>query len=99
MQAGFTLVEAGTFKIKKHWKYNNEKLDGLCIGTIGFWAIGYTIHVRRFHQLFIGNPTLFFDSVKDMHSLFFSNCICCNCSYNSLVLLLKEQNFHHLIFL
>jgi Amt family ammonium transporter len=31
------------FKIKKRWEYNNEKLDGLCIGTVGFWAIGYTI--------------------------------------------------------
>jgi hypothetical protein len=35
------LVEAYG-SVKKHWKYNNEKLMDFCIGT-GFWAIGYTI--------------------------------------------------------
>jgi Amt family ammonium transporter len=31
------------FKIKKRWEYNNENLMDFCIGTVGFWAIGYTI--------------------------------------------------------
>jgi hypothetical protein len=29
------------YKIKKHWEYNNEKFNGFCIGSVGFWAIGY----------------------------------------------------------
>jgi hypothetical protein len=67
------------FKIKKRWEYNNEKLDGLCIGTVGFWAIGYTIMYGD-SLIFYRKSKLVFDSVADMHSLFF--CICSHCRNN-----------------
>jgi Amt family ammonium transporter len=84
--------------IKKHWKYNNEKLDGLCIGTIGFWAIGYTIMYGDSISSFIGNNFVFLTGVKDMHSLFFSNCICCNCSYNSIWCYCWKNKIYHILF-
>lgn len=71
MQAGFTLVETGFARAKNSGNIIMKNLMDFCIGTIGFWAIGYTIMYGDSIGSFIGNPSLFFDSVKDMHSLFF----------------------------
>lgn len=71
MQAGFTLVETGFARAKNSGNIIMKNLMDFCIGTVGFWAIGYTIMYGDSIGSFIGNPSLFFDSVKDMHSLFF----------------------------
>ena len=71
MQAGFTLVETGFARSKNTGNIIMKNLMDFCIGSVGFWAIGYTIMYGDSIGTFIGNPTLFFDSVKDMHSLFF----------------------------
>jgi Amt family ammonium transporter len=71
MQAGFTLVETGFARSKNTGNIIMKNLMDFCIGSVGFWAIGYTIMYGDSIGSFIGNPTLFFDSVKDMHSLFF----------------------------
>jgi Amt family ammonium transporter len=71
MQAGFTLVETGFSRSKNAGNIIMKNLMDFCIGTVGFWAIGYTIMYGDSIGSFIGNPSLFFDSVADMHSLFF----------------------------
>jgi Amt family ammonium transporter len=71
MQAGFTLVETGFTRSKNTGNIIMKNLMDFCIGTVGFWAIGYTIMYGDSIGSFIGNPTLFFDSITDMHSLFF----------------------------
>lgn len=42
-----------------------------CIGSIAFWALGYSLMYGDSIGGFIGTPSWFFDSAKDMHSLFF----------------------------
>jgi Amt family ammonium transporter len=71
MQAGFTLVETGFTRSKNTGNIIMKNLMDFCIGSVGFWAIGYTIMYGDSIGSFIGNPSLFFDSVADMHSLFF----------------------------
>jgi Amt family ammonium transporter len=71
MQAGFTLVETGFARSKNTGNIIMKNLMDFAIGTVGFWAIGYTIMYGDSIGSFIGNPSLFFDSVADMHSLFF----------------------------
>jgi Amt family ammonium transporter len=70
MQAGFTLCGNWIFKIKKRWEYNNENLMDFAIGTVGFWAIGYTIMYGDSIDLYRKSKLVFFD-IADMHSLFF----------------------------
>lgn len=71
MQAGFTLVETGFTRSKNTGNIIMKNLMDLCIGSLGFWAIGYTIMYGDSIESFIGNPTLFFDDAENMHNLFF----------------------------
>jgi len=71
MQAGFTLVETGFTRSKNTGNIIMKNLMDLCIGSLGFWAIGYTIMYGESIGSFIGKPTLFFDDAENMHNLFF----------------------------
>jgi Amt family ammonium transporter len=71
MQAGFTLVETGFTRSKNTGNIIMKNIMDLCIGSLGFWAIGYTIMYGESIGTFIGKPTLFFDNKEDMHNLFF----------------------------
>lgn len=71
MQAGFTLVETGFTRSKNTGNIIMKNLMDLCIGSLGFWAIGYTIMYGDSIGSFIGSPTLFFDDAENMHNLFF----------------------------
>lgn len=71
MQAGFTLVEVGFTRGKNAGNIIMKNFLDLCIGSIGFWAIGYTVMYGETIGSFIGTPTLFFDDVENMHNLFF----------------------------
>ena len=71
MQAGFTLVEVGFTRSKNAGNIIMKNVMDLCIGSIGFWAIGYTVMYGETIGSFIGKPTLFYDNVEDMHNLFF----------------------------
>ena len=71
MQAGFTLVEVGFTRGKNAGNIIMKNFLDLCIGSIGFWAIGYTVMYGETIGSFIGSPTLFFDDVENMHNLFF----------------------------
>ncbi|WP_111706501.1 ammonium transporter [Lutibacter citreus] len=71
MQAGFTLVEVGFTRAKNAGNIIMKNLLDLCIGSLGFWAIGYTVMYGDTIGSFIGKPTLFYDNVEDMHNLFF----------------------------
>ncbi|SNR46631.1 ammonium transporter [Lutibacter agarilyticus] len=71
MQAGFTLVETGFTRSKNAGNIIMKNIMDLCIGTIGFWAIGYTVMYGETIGSFIGSPTLFYSNSEDMHNLFF----------------------------
>ncbi|MFL9832064.1 ammonium transporter [Flavobacterium sp. ARAG 55.4] len=71
MQAGFTLVEAGFTRSKNTGNIIMKNLMDFCIGSVAFWAIGYSLMYGDSISGFIGTPSLFFDSAADMHSLFF----------------------------
>ena len=71
MQAGFTLVETGFTRSKNTGNIIMKNLMDLCIGSLGFWAIGYTIMYGESIGSIIGSPTLFFDDPENMHNLFF----------------------------
>lgn len=71
MQAGFTLVETGFTRAKNAGNIIMKNLMDLCIGTLGFWAIGYTIMYGDSISSFIGSPSLFFSDTENMHNLFF----------------------------
>lgn len=71
MQAGFTLVETGFTRAKNAGNIIMKNLMDLCIGSLGFWAIGYTIMYGDTIGTFIGSPTLFFSDSENMHNLFF----------------------------
>ncbi|MFD1293488.1 ammonium transporter [Lutibacter holmesii] len=71
MQAGFTLVETGFTRSKNAGNIIMKNIMDLCIGSIGFWAIGYTVMYGETIGSFIGSPTLFYDNTEDMHNLFF----------------------------
>jgi Amt family ammonium transporter len=58
MQAGFTLVETG-FTRSKTQEYNNEKFNGFCIGSVAFWAIGYSLMYGTSIGSVIGTPSWF----------------------------------------
>ncbi len=76
MQAGFTLVEAGFTRSKNTINIIMKNLMDLCIGSLGFWAIGYTIMYGDSIGSFIGNPSLFFNTDGEMHNLFFQTVFC-----------------------
>ena len=71
MQAGFTLVETGFTRGKNAGNIIMKNIMDLCIGSLGFWAIGYTVMYGESIGSLIGTPTLFFDNADDMHNLFF----------------------------
>jgi len=71
MQAGFTLVETGFTRSKNAGNIIMKNLMDLCIGSLGFWAIGYTIMYGDSIGTFIGSPSLFFSDTENMHNLFF----------------------------
>ncbi len=71
MQAGFTLVETGFTRSKNAGNIITQNIMDLCIGSIGFWAIGYTVMYGESIGALIGKPTLFFNNTEDMHNLFF----------------------------
>ncbi|MGO4770628.1 ammonium transporter [Flavobacterium sp. W22_SRS_FK3] len=71
MQAGFTLVEAGFTRSKNTSNIIMKNLMDFCIGSLAFWAVGYSLMYGDSIGGFIGTPSWFFDSAKDMHSLFF----------------------------
>jgi len=76
MQAGFTLVEAGFTRSKNTINIIMKNIMDLCIGSLGFWAIGYTLMYGDTIGSFIGNPSLFFNSEGEMHNLFFQTVFC-----------------------
>lgn len=74
MQAGFTLVETGFTRSKNTGNILMKNLMDFCIGSVAFWAIGYTIMYGDSEGVFgsfIGKPSWFFDNPAEMHSLFF----------------------------
>lgn len=71
MQAGFTLVEVGFTRSKNAGNIIMKNIMDLCIGSLGFWAIGYTVMYGETIGSFIGAPSLFYDNTEDMHNLFF----------------------------
>ncbi|HEY9221269.1 MAG TPA: ammonium transporter [Lutibacter sp.] len=74
MQAGFTLVETGFTRSKNTGNIIMKNLMDFCIGSIAFWAIGYTFMYGDSEGVFgslIGKPSWFFDNSAEMHSLFF----------------------------
>ncbi|MBI9040482.1 ammonium transporter [Lutibacter sp.] len=71
MQAGFTLVETGFTRGKNAGNIIMKNIMDFCIGSLGFWAIGYTIMYGDTIGSFVGSPSLFFSDSENMHNLFF----------------------------
>jgi Amt family ammonium transporter len=70
MQAGFTLVETGFTRSKNTGNIIMKNLMDFCIGSVAFWAIGYSLMYGTSIGSVIGTQ-VGFDSAADMHSLFF----------------------------
>ncbi len=71
MQAGFTLVEVGFTRSKNAGNIVMKNLMDFCIGSLGFWAIGYTVMYGDTIGSIIGAPSLFYSDAANMHNLFF----------------------------
>jgi Amt family ammonium transporter len=73
MQAGFTLVETGFTRSKNTGNIIMKNLMDFCIGSLAFWAVGYSLMYGDSIGGLIGDISQysFFDSLPDMHSLFF----------------------------
>lgn len=71
MQAGFTLVEVGFTRSKNAGNIIMKNLMDLIVGSIGFWALGYSIMYAQSIGGFIGTPTLFSDNGDGAFNLFF----------------------------
>lgn len=71
MQAGFTLVEVGFTRSKNAGNIIMKNLMDLIVGSLGFWAIGYTVMYGESIGGFIGTPSLFYSEGADMYNLFF----------------------------
>lgn len=76
MQAGFTLVESGFTRSKNTINIIMKNLMDLCVGSLAFWAIGYTLMYGDDIGSFIGTPSLFFNDAGEMHNLFFQTVFC-----------------------
>jgi ammonium transporter, Amt family len=76
MQAGFTLVETGFTRSKNTINIIMKNLMDLCIGSLGFWLIGYALMYGDDVSSFIGNPSLFYNDAGEMHNLFFQTVFC-----------------------
>ncbi|HPF52748.1 MAG TPA: ammonium transporter, partial [Draconibacterium sp.] len=77
MQPGFALVEAGFTRQKNTANILMKNLLDFCIGSLLYWAIGFTIMYGDSIGGFIGMPHLFFmsdgfgDNYADYSDLFF----------------------------
>ena len=73
MQAGFTLVETGFTRSKNTSNIIMKNLMDFSIGSLAFWAVGYSLMYGESVNGIIGDykQFAFFDSIPDMHSLFF----------------------------
>lgn len=73
MQAGFTLVETGFTRSKNTNNIIMKNLMDFSIGSLAFWAVGYSLMYGESVNGIIGDykQFAFFDSIPDMHSLFF----------------------------
>lgn len=60
MQAGFALVEAGFTRSKNGANIIMKNLMDFAVGSLAFWAIGYTIMFGADIGGFIGTPELFY---------------------------------------
>jgi len=76
MQAGFTLLEAGFSQAKNTANIAMKNIVDLFIGTIAFWAIGYSLMYGNSISGFIGKATLFYITPNDMHNLFYQTVFC-----------------------
>ncbi|VXC35223.1 conserved membrane hypothetical protein [Flavobacterium sp. 9AF] len=76
MQAGFTLVESGFTRSKNTINIIMKNVMDLCVGSLGFWAIGYTLMYGDSVGSFIGTPSLFYNADGEMHNLFFQTVFC-----------------------
>ncbi|MFD0990382.1 ammonium transporter [Mariniflexile jejuense] len=76
MQAGFTLVETGFTRSKNTINIIMKNLMDFCIGSVGFWLIGYALMYGDDIGSFIGTPSLFFNTAGEMHNLFFQTVFC-----------------------
>ena len=76
MQAGFTLLEAGLARSKNTANIAMKNIVDLFIGTIAFWAIGYSLMYGNSISGFIGSATLFYIEPNDMHNLFYQTVFC-----------------------
>ncbi|MDO6736938.1 ammonium transporter [Wenyingzhuangia sp. 2_MG-2023] len=59
MQAGFTLVETGFTRSKNAGNIIMKNIMDLIVGSLGFWAIGYSVMYGSSISGFIGTPELF----------------------------------------
>ena len=71
MQAGFTLVEVGFTRSKNGGNIIMKNIMDLIVGSLGFWAVGYTLMYGDTIGAFIGTPSLFYEKADDFHNLFF----------------------------
>jgi len=77
MQPGFALVEAGFTRQKNTANILMKNLLDFCIGSLLYWAIGFTLMYGDSIGGFIGTPHLFFmsdgfgDNYADYSDLFF----------------------------
>lgn len=77
MQPGFALVEAGFTRSKNTANILMKNLMDFCIGSLLYWAIGFTLMYGDSVGGFIGMPDLFFmsdgfgDNYADYSDLFF----------------------------
>jgi ammonium transporter, Amt family len=76
MQAGFTLVETGFTRSKNTINIIMKNLMDFCIGSVGFWLIGYALMYGDDISTFIGTPSLFYNDAGEMHNLFFQTVFC-----------------------
>jgi len=76
MQAGFTFVEAGFTRSKNTLNIILKNVMDFVIGSLAFWAIGYTLMYGDSIGGLIGTPSLFYDKIGDMHNLFFQTVFC-----------------------
>ncbi len=76
MQAGFSLVESGFTRAKNTINIIMKNLMDLCVGSLAFWAIGYTIMYGDDISTFIGTPSLFYNEAGEMHNLWFQTVFC-----------------------
>ncbi|WP_010134713.1 ammonium transporter [Ochrovirga pacifica] len=71
MQAGFTLVETGFTRSKNAGNIIMKNIMDLIVGSIGFWAIGYSVMYGQSIAGFIGTPEIFGLAGTKNYELFF----------------------------